>query len=246
MNALKDFALAWGLLTVIPLPFRPTNFDRPAGYSVAYYPLVGLGLGLLLAGAYLLLYRLLPVSVAAALLLILWAGLTGLLHLEGVLGSCDGLLPARSREQRLDLMQTSHPGRHGVVGVGLLLLLKYSALVALPAGSAPALIVIPVLARWAMTWQMGRYRLARRQGLNVYFGQGLEWPQVVSASLVTFIIALSLLAWPGVVMLSFAWLLAIFMAGLALARLDGLTGDVYGATCEVVEVVLLLGVAVAF
>ena len=33
---------------------------------------------------------------------------------------------------------------------------------------------------------------------------------------------------------------ALAMARLALARLPGLTGDVYGAVCEMVEVVVLL------
>ena len=50
-GVLADFALAWRLLTTIPLPFLPAAADRPAGLAAAYYPLVGLILGLVLAGA---------------------------------------------------------------------------------------------------------------------------------------------------------------------------------------------------
>jgi cobalamin synthase len=46
LKMLTDFALAWRLLTIIPLPFIPTDSNRPAGLAAAYYPLVGLILGL--------------------------------------------------------------------------------------------------------------------------------------------------------------------------------------------------------
>jgi len=59
------------------------------------------------------------------------------------------------------------------------------------------------------------------------------------------LIAVFLLNWLGVVLLVATWLAATLVARLALARLGGLTGDVYGAICEVVEVVLLVVVVLA-
>ncbi|HXV44416.1 MAG TPA: adenosylcobinamide-GDP ribazoletransferase, partial [Anaerolineae bacterium] len=176
MTHLTDFALAWRLLTIIPLPFLPENPDRPAGLAAAYYPLVGLILGLLLAGAGQLLFFLFPAGLAAALLLALWASLTGLLHLDGFMDSCDGLLPPREPARRLEIMKDSRVGAFGVIGVVLLLLVKFNAMAALPpAYQAPALITIPTLARWAMTWAMARYPLARREGTSVFFSAGLSW-----------------------------------------------------------------------
>jgi adenosylcobinamide-GDP ribazoletransferase len=183
--------------------------------------------------------------LGAALLLALWAGLTGLLHLDGFIDSCDGLLPPRDPARRLEIMKDSRVGAFGVVGVVLLLLIKFNGLVALPpAYRVPALIVIPALARWAMTWAMARYPLARGEGTSVFFSAGLGWRQVLVASLVAGAAALILMSWWGAVMLIVTWVVMTLMARLAMARISGLTGDVYGAICEGVETVLLAVIVV--
>jgi adenosylcobinamide-GDP ribazoletransferase len=142
-------------------------------------------------------------------------------------------------------MKDSRVGAFGVIGVVLLLLVKFNALAALPpAYQAPALIVIPTLARWAMTWAMARYPLARREGTGVFFSAGLGWTQVVIASLIAAAAALMLMNWWAALFLGLTWLVTTLVASLAMARLAGLTGDVYGAICEVTETILL-AVAVA-
>lgn len=244
-GVLADFALAWRLLTVIPLPFLPTVSHRPAGLAAAYYPLVGLILGIVLAGVGQLFFFFLPPALAAALLLALWAGLTGLLHLDGFMDSCDGLLPPRDRVRRLEIMKDSRVGAFGVVGVILLMLIKFNTLAVLPyTYRTPALVVIPALARWAMTWALARYPLARREGTSVFFSAGLGWQQGLIASAVALIAALGLFGWWGLLMLAVTWLVLTLMAKLAVARLGGLTGDVYGAICEATETILLAVIVV--
>jgi adenosylcobinamide-GDP ribazoletransferase len=96
-----------------------------------------------------------------------------------------------------------------------------------------------------MTWQMARYPLARREGLSVFFGQGLGRAQLLLAGLVAAATAWLALGWlVGSVLLLLTWLGATLLARFALARLGGLTGDIYGATCEVIEVVLLMALLV--
>jgi adenosylcobinamide-GDP ribazoletransferase len=246
-HPLTDFTLAWGLLTSIPLPFAPTEPSPSPGRTSAYFPLVGLILGGVLAGTGWLFYWLLPGNVAAALLLALWVGLTGLLHLDGFMDSCDGLLPPRDRERRLEIMKDSRVGAFGVVGGVLLLLLKFNALLALPLGHRwSALVTVPVLARWAMTWVMARYPQARSGGLGVLFSTGLGRRQVGLASVVAVAVSFSLMGWiEALILLAATWVTATLMARLAMARIHGLSGDVYGATCELVEAVLLLVVVAA-
>jgi len=242
-GTLLDFALAWRLLTAIPLPLVPDNIDRPAGRAAGYYPLVGLGLGLLLAGFGQLFYWGLPAGVAGSLLLALWVGLTGMLHLDGFMDSCDGLLPPRDPARRLEIMKDSRVGAFGVVGVILLLLLKFNGLAALPSGTrGVALVAVPVLARWSMTWLMARYPPARSEGLGVFFKAGLGRGQVALALGVAAGVALGLLGGGGLVLLAVTWLIATLVARLAVARVGGLTGDIYGATCELAEALLLLAI----
>jgi adenosylcobinamide-GDP ribazoletransferase len=202
-------------------------------------------LGGLLAEAGQLFFFLFPPNLAAALLLALWAGLTGLLHLDGFMDSCDGLLPPRDPARRLEIMKDSGIGAFGAVGVVLLLLVKFNALMALPAGyRLPALLLIPALARWAMTWAMARYPLARKEGTSVFFSAGLGWPQVIVASGVG-LAALGLLGWLGGLLVGITWLTMTLIAFLAMARIAGLTGDVYGAICEVTETILLIVIIAA-
>jgi adenosylcobinamide-GDP ribazoletransferase len=90
-----------------------------------------------------------------------------------------------------------------------------------------------------MTWAMARYPLARKEGTSVFFSAGLGWPQVILASALALAAALGLLGWLGALLLGVAWLALTLLARLAMARIGGLTGDVYGAICEVTEAILL-------
>ena len=238
---LTDFGMAWRLLTIIPLPFIPENYKRPAGKTAGYYPLVGLVLGLILAGAGRLFFFLLPAGTASVVLLAVWVGLTGMLHLDGFMDACDGLLPPREPARRLEIMKDSRVGAFGVVGAILLLLLKFNGLMALPDTHRwPILITGPVLARWSITWVMARYPLARKEGVGVMFGAGLGRAQVIFASVVAVGVALLLFSLNGLILLAVAWLTATLIARLAVSRVGGLTGDVYGAVGETTETILLL------
>lgn len=238
---LVDFLRAWQLLTSIPLPFSFDGDDRPAGYAAAYYPLVGLilGAGLCLAGEAL--YFLLPAQIAAVLLLALWVALTGMLHLDGFMDSCDGLLPPRDRECRLEIMKDSRVGAFGVVGGVLLLLLKFNGLATLPAANrGMLLLVIPMLARWGQMYAMRRYPLARSTGMGALFRQGLTWPRVAVSSAVVILASVAWLGVDGLLLAAAAGLTTLLLANFAVVRLGGLTGDVYGALCETIEAVLLI------
>ncbi len=244
-SLLTNFSLAWRLLTIIPLPLPDEPHPAP-GRAAAYFPLVGLVLGVILAGLGWLLGLFLPGGLAAALILAAWAGLTGLLHLDGFMDCCDGLLPPRDPARRLEIMKDSRVGAFGVVGGVLLLLVKWNALAALSDAPyrLPVLVAAPVLARWAMVWAMARYPLARTEGLSVLFKTGLGRQQVILASLEALGVAL-LLGWRGLALLAISWLTTTLVARLALVRIGGLTGDVYGAICEVVETVLVVAVIFA-
>lgn len=243
-NTLTDFAMAWQLLTAIPLPFAPADSDRPPGYAAAHFPLVGAVLGLLLAAAAEMFFWLFPAGIAAALLLALWVGATGMLHLDGFMDSCDGLLPPREAARRLEIMKDSRVGAFGAVGGVLLLLLKFNGLAALPpAHRAAVLVVIPMLGRWAQTWAMVRYPLARPDGMGAFFQRGLTTLRVGAVSGLAALVAVTLLGWLGAGLLALAALITVLVARLAMARIGGFTGDVYGALCETVETMLLLAVA---
>ncbi|MDO8672795.1 MAG: adenosylcobinamide-GDP ribazoletransferase, partial [Dehalococcoidia bacterium] len=107
------FLTALTFLTAIPVP-RWLDKSKTAplsggadvfARSVPYFPLVGLILGLILVGLDFLLRLAFPPLVVSALLVVAMLLLTGGLHLEGFIDSCDGLLTAKSPEERLAIMK---------------------------------------------------------------------------------------------------------------------------------------------
>jgi adenosylcobinamide-GDP ribazoletransferase len=129
-----DFLRALSLLTRLPVRARWDD-DLLPGRAMAAYPLVGAVIGTLLVGLGWLLTagigRLQEVAggsgvglsplLTAALILVAWAALTGMLHLDGWADCCDALVAPLSRERRLEVMKDPRLGSFG--GAGLILLL---------------------------------------------------------------------------------------------------------------------------
>jgi adenosylcobinamide-GDP ribazoletransferase len=208
---------------------------------MAWFPLVGLIIGAILAGLDFLLAPVLPDLPATALVLVAWVALTGGLHLDGFVDCCDGLLVAKPAEQRLEIMKDSRVGAFGVIGVVCLLLVKFSALVTLAPGDRLGwLLVVPTLSRWTMVWAAWRYPLARRDGFAAWFRAGLSWPHVLVAGSTALAVALLIGRLAGLGSFAAIWLFTILFAIWVQRRIPGLTGDVYGALNELAEVVGLL------
>src|SRR5204863_9798532 len=128
---------------------------RVAGFSIAFFPRIGLILRLASAGsAALLRDRLqLPPHLWWALLLVaLHALLTGALHLDGLSDVVDGLGGSRGdRERALEIMKDPRAGAFGVVALVLLLAGKIIVMnEALRMSQSFAILAVyPVAARFA-------------------------------------------------------------------------------------------------
>ncbi len=246
---MRAFLAALHFLTTLPLPGAHRLRDEDWGRATAWYPAAGLVLGGLLAALDWGLGHLWPAGVASALVLAAWVGLTGALHLDGWIDCCDGLLAPVSPERRLEILRDVHAGAFGVAGAVLLLLVKYAALAALPAAARlPGLIVAPVLGRWVMTLAVLLYPYARAgEGLGKKVRTGSGWKQGVTATTIL-VLAVALAGWMGLgwaaaALPVVAGLVALAAAHWARGRIGGLTGDVYGALCELAETVSLLAIA---
>ena len=125
------FLAALQFLTIVPPLIRRPFTAVELGRSVGWFPLVGLLLGGVLAGTDRVLGLVFPPAVSAALLLAVWVLLTGGLHLDGFLDSCDGLFGGRTPEARLRIMRDERVGAYAVIGGVLLLLMKYACLTSL-------------------------------------------------------------------------------------------------------------------
>lgn len=248
---MKRFRLALSFLTTLPV--RPDGEARPGdlGWAAVWFPAVGLVIGLILAALAYGLERIFPSLLAGALVVAAWALLTGALHLDGLADCCDGLLPAVSRERRLEILRDPHLGSFGAAGLALFLILKVAAVSAVIQSAATwplqpllALTLAPVLARWLIL-PVGRQPLARSGGLGSEFSLGLKSRDVILAAVLPLLLVL-LSGWRGLLAVVLAALAALGAVRLALSRLNGITGDVLGLVVELSELMVLLAFSVQF
>ncbi|HEY73526.1 MAG: adenosylcobinamide-GDP ribazoletransferase [Chloroflexi bacterium] len=226
-------------LTLIPPVVRRPFTSVEMGRAVGYFPLTGALLGALLVGLNWGLAQVFPSGVSAGLVLASWVVVTGALHLDGFLDTCDGLFGGYTPESRMDIMRDERVGAFGLAGGVLLLLLKYAALIAIPHRTV-ALLLAPTLARWGMALAVVLFPYARSKGLGRVMKDHAGWQQAILATAIGLATAWFVAGWPGLAALALAGVATLIAARFVLARLPGLTGDVYGAICELVEVMILI------
>lgn len=234
------FWAALEFLTIIPSLRRKVSGQVEIGRSLVYFPLVGLLLGLIILGLDFVLRLVLPLPVVGAILIGAMAVVTGAIHLDGFMDTCDGL-GGHSPERRLEIMKDSRVGAFGVVGIVILLLMKYGALVSLTPGlRVGALVAMPVLGRWAMVFGVTGYPYARPEGLGKAFVQQASWPRFWVATVLALIIVVVFGRWIGLVTFMGVGLVVWGAATLMKRKFTGLTGDSYGALCELSEAMSLV------
>jgi len=227
-----------------PAFIRRAFTPREMGEAVGFYPLVGLLLGGILALADALLGYLFPIPVRSALVLALWIVLTGGLHLDGFLDSCDGLLGASTPERRMEIMRDERVGAFALAGGVLLLLTMFSSLGTMASGRWAALLLAPVLGRWGITMAVVAFPYARTAGLGRDIKDQAHAAQArlatVTALVVVAVVALILHSAAPLVAMAAAAVVFRLSTRFILARIPGMTGDTYGAINMLIEASVLL------
>jgi adenosylcobinamide-GDP ribazoletransferase len=233
------FLAALQFLTILPPLVRRSLTARELGAAVGWFPFIGLLLGLALALGDALLGLFLPLPAMSALLLVLWVVLTGALHLDGFLDSCDGLFGGWTPEKRLEILRDERVGAYALAGGVLLLLVKFSALLSL-SPRREVLILAPIFGRWCMSLAVVAFPYARPDGLGRRMKDNAGWLGAALASAISFGAAWIVGRQAGLATMGIAILVTLVVARFAMKRIPGLTGDIYGAINEIVEVVVLL------
>ncbi|MBA7661318.1 Adenosylcobinamide-GDP ribazoletransferase [subsurface metagenome] len=235
------FLAALQFLTIIPIPWRREVSPEELGRSAGYFPVVGLIIGLILVGLDWLFGLILPSSVANALLIISLVVITGVLHLDGFVDTCDGIAGHKTAEDRWRVMHDSRVGGFGIVGVVLLLLVKYVSLNSIPLPlMMTTLVLMPVVSRWATVYAIFAYPYAKPSGLGKAFKQGTSWPRFTMATLIALVVVVGLAQLVGLAIMLLIWVMTVAVAAYLKSKFSGLTGDTYGAINEVAEVGVLI------
>ncbi len=227
----KGFALAVSMLTTLPF-FKVHDFYKGInGYAVMFYPVVGFLLGTILYGTYLLLEAHTSETHAAVIVFALWVVLSGALHLDGLSDTIDGLFVPK--ERALEVMKDPHTGGMGMIFSVVFLILKAATLAALDA--IYLLPFIMMLARFNAVLAIYNYPYVSPNGMSALAKDEFTTPQLRVV-----------LGYVFVVSFIFSWTLLFVSLGVLfvlktffMRRYGGFSGDIYGFSIEMTEMVLL-------
>jgi adenosylcobinamide-GDP ribazoletransferase len=240
---------ATAFLTRVPVPMTAGAVD--VGIASRWFPLVGGALGAVGALAAWTMTEVIrfPAAVTATLVVGLGAWLTGALHLDGLADTADGFGGGRNRADVLRIMRDPAIGSYGAIALVLIIGTKVTALAALlDRGAAlPFLVAAPAISRWTISALAVWLPYARAEGgLGQAITQGRNVRGVITATATTAIIAIAALRLNALIGWALAALTAMWVARASRRRIGGVTGDVFGASVELTEVVVLLtGVSVS-
>jgi len=243
----SDFLSSLQFLTRIPVPSQPYEADS-LSRSVKFFPVVGALIGGAAALIHWALAPHLPRPITAALVLLFLVLITGGLHEDGLADAADGLGGGTNREQTLLIFRDSRIGAYGGIAltlslVGRLLLLSYLPLKQV----APYLITAHVLCRWTTLPLSCFLPSARTQSPQHIDGQGARIARLTSigtlivGTLLSFAIAALLLGRHAIGPVLTASTLTLLTGLYYKKRIGGITGDCFGATNQLAEIVVYLG-----
>lgn len=254
---LHDAAAAVGFLTLLPVGRKWPEGAPPR--AVGWYAWVGWLLGLPAGAAVAWAVWLrghAPVGgdmLVGALVIGAWAMLTRLLHWDGLADTADGLWGGRDREHKLEIMRDSRIGSFGAAAMVFVAIVQVAAVADMVHGGVVwPIVAAPVLGRFAASVGAWTLPAARREGLGL---TAMDRPGVYDVAVAVLAVAvLHFLRTPlpgfgadGVKLMAVTLmgLIAGFVTPRLLAkRVGGMTGDLFGATVLIVEMVVLVAGAV--
>jgi adenosylcobinamide-GDP ribazoletransferase len=237
----RSLLIAVQFLTRLPSPLVGGGISSAdLGRSMGWFPAVGILVGCIVAGVDFVAAQTLAPPVRAMLLVALLIAITGALHLDGLMDTCDAIFAFTTPERRMEIMHDSRVGSFAIAGAATVLLLKYAAILSLPADRhVESFIVIGAISRWAMVYATAAYPSARTDGLGHAFKLAVGCRQLALATLFA-LVGLIPAGLAGLAALLLAWLFTMFLARYVMQKISGLTGDTYGAICEATETLVAI------
>jgi adenosylcobinamide-GDP ribazoletransferase len=226
-------------LTILPMPGLPPTPEGGIGRAIACFPLAGAVVGALLVGVGLATGALWDAGVRSVALVVAWGVISAGLHLDGLSDTFDAVVSWRSRERKLEIMRDSHIGVMGALALIAVLALKVAWLGAAGASWPAAILLAPVLGRWAASYGLFWFPPARVGGLGQSFQTQVGRAGFGFSTASAIVLAALIGGARGLAALLLVWAVAYLLARWWTRDLGGLTGDTYGALCEIAEVVAL-------
>ena len=254
MRMLRQIKNLFAFLTV--LPFRmDMDYLVDSAKIMWMFPLVGAFLGLLAGVFGWVASHFLPAFVVGALVLGVLLLLTGLHHTDGLLDFGDAVMYSGPAERKLEIMHDQLTGA-GAIGLGIVTYLV-TAFAFVSVAQANGIVVfglsVPLIVSGLIAVELGA-KLAMvvatwagksvRKGMNSPFMDAMHGKygglRLVTALVLSFAIAVPLLGAAGFFTVLASVLSGLVTVAVAHRHFGGITGDVLGATNELVRMVCVV------
>lgn len=242
-RVLQAIAHVFAYFSILPVG-RFAQERAPDAFALTFLPLAGAVLGALAGAAGLAVFAFHPTSIqlAYAVTFVLLLVLTGAIHVDGYLDSCDAFFAPVNAQRRLEIMKDVRHGTFAVAGMGVLVWLWWVALQRYT--PSPTFVL-------TMAFACATARLAMIPNAWLFpYARGGEPTRQFEArpSRVGFAVMLLFVVALGYAIAPIDAVVALIAVGVGVCigwwmstKLNGgLTGDCYGFGVVVMEVLLLL------
>lgn len=247
---IKRFILILQFLTRIPINID-LGFDEEFHKTIAYFPLVGFILGVIIFLVGKVSILVFDPFLNAIIITLIHVILTGGIHIDGLGDTFDALYSYRDKEKMLEIMKDSRLGTNSLLAILFLILLKIGFIYNLINNNLMWTIVfMPVYARLGLMVLTYKTVSPRERGMgNLFIGHGtlgmLIIATIYSAAIVllvgkliffaSYIEIIKVISSTIVVML-----FAKLVKQISYKKIDGITGDILGCNAELSELVYLV------
>ncbi|MEJ5327105.1 MAG: adenosylcobinamide-GDP ribazoletransferase [Candidatus Bathyarchaeia archaeon] len=240
---LKEVKNLLSFLTIIPVSMDKDCLTDSAKFMFLF-PLVGAFIGFLAGLFGWITAHFLPSLVVGTLVLGVLLLITGLHHTDGLLDFGDGIMAHGSAERKIEIMHDQLTGAGGLsLGIITFLVTAFSIAELHRGIIIQGIIVAEVAAKLAMV--IGAWAgNAVHQGMSSAFLEAMHGKngntRLLAAVAISFAIILPLLRLAGALTLLAAIAASFIMVEIAHRHFKGVTGDVLGATNEIVRMTSLV------
>jgi adenosylcobinamide-GDP ribazoletransferase len=239
--------------TRLPCPDWVNHRDEYINEATRYFPLIGWIVGFIAGLVYLTGSYLFDTNIGLILSMVASVLTTGAFHEDGFADVCDGFGGGWTKERILEIMKDSRIGTYGVVGILLLLALKFFSLhlLLISVKDFPYLVIMifvtaHALSRFIASTFIFTHLYVREEANSKAkpVATQLNYANLAVAGIFT-LLPLIAFSWqsqtPALLFIIFpAYLSKIYLSRYFTKWIGGYTGDCLGATQQVVEVVIYL------
>lgn len=235
--------LAIQFLTRFPIN-KQVDFSRKnLSKSIFFYPIIGMIIGSF-GWIFYFVFSHINENVGAIFSVLALIIATGGLHLDGLSDTCDGFFSCREKEKVLSIMEDSRIGSFGTIAIVMDILMKY----VLIANINKNLFIVLALSfgnsRLVVSYIMSTKKIARKNGLGEMFHSSDPKRYALYGG-IFYLTLISLINPIYLIPTLITFIVSEIISYVAYKKIDGFTGDVYGATieiCEITSMIAFMGV----